>query len=371
MNTYIVVGAGIVGVSTAYHLAKAGFKVTVVDRFDRGQATEAAAGIICPWLSQRRNKAWYELVKGGARFYPQLVEELAEVGQTDTGYKQVGAISLHKDKEKLEAMAERAMKRRDMAPEMGDVDVVSSAEVQRLFPPIHEDYGAVYVSGGARVNGKAMRESLKLAAQQYGAKFFTGNANLLFTRQRVVGVKVNNQEFHADQVIVTAGAWGQEVIQSLGVQFAIKPQKAQIIHLELQGVDTQEWPVVQPPNNQYMLAFGGGRVVIGATHEDEARFDARKTAGGVSEILHKALEIAPGLSNAEIVDIKVGFRPVAPGFLPVFGALPDWEGIYVANGLGASGLTSGPFLGAEIAKLVMGQQTQLNPSMYAVEGAIH
>ena len=76
MNCVIVViGAGIVGASAAYHLAKAGADVTVIDRFDRGQATDAAAGIVCPWLSQRRNKAWYELVKGGARHYPQLIKQ--------------------------------------------------------------------------------------------------------------------------------------------------------------------------------------------------------------------------------------------------------------------------------------------------------
>lgn len=51
MKTYIVIGAGILGASTAYHLAKAGVRVTLVDRQDLGQATNAAAGIVCPWLS--------------------------------------------------------------------------------------------------------------------------------------------------------------------------------------------------------------------------------------------------------------------------------------------------------------------------------
>lgn len=63
MKSYIVVGAGILGASTAYHLAKAGANVTIVDRQQVGQATDAAAGIVCPWLSQRRNKAWYKSLK--------------------------------------------------------------------------------------------------------------------------------------------------------------------------------------------------------------------------------------------------------------------------------------------------------------------
>lgn len=51
MKSYIIIGAGILGASAAYHLAKAGAEVTVIDRKHPGQATDEAAGIVCPWLS--------------------------------------------------------------------------------------------------------------------------------------------------------------------------------------------------------------------------------------------------------------------------------------------------------------------------------
>src|SRR5699024_10232722 len=108
MKKIIVIGAGIVGASTAYQLAKSGKDVTIIDRNDNGQATDAAAGIVCPWLSQRRNKLWYHLAKSGAGYYPDLMEQLAEDGETETGYARVGAISLHHDEEKLTAMEQRA-----------------------------------------------------------------------------------------------------------------------------------------------------------------------------------------------------------------------------------------------------------------------
>ena len=70
MKKVIVIGGGISGASAAYQLTKlsADVKVTIIDRKDPGQATDAAAGIICPWLSQRRNKAWYQLAKKGPVF---------------------------------------------------------------------------------------------------------------------------------------------------------------------------------------------------------------------------------------------------------------------------------------------------------------
>ncbi|MFL6518147.1 MAG: NAD(P)/FAD-dependent oxidoreductase, partial [Bacillus sp. (in: firmicutes)] len=76
MQRIVVIGAGILGSSTAYHLAQSGAEVTLIDRMDSGQATDAAAGIVCPWLSQRRNKAWYQLAKGGAKYYPELIAQL-------------------------------------------------------------------------------------------------------------------------------------------------------------------------------------------------------------------------------------------------------------------------------------------------------
>lgn len=378
MNCVIVViGAGIVGASAAYHLAKAGADVTVIDRFDRGQATDAAAGIVCPWLSQRRNKAWYELVKGGARHYPQLIKQLKADGETETGYKQVGAISIHSDIEKLEKMAERARTRREDAPEIGEIQILSPEETKKLFPPIGEEYGSVYVSGGARVNGRALRDALIRASQKNGAKYINGDASLVMDEDaslvmdedEIKGVKVNSMELEVEKVIITAGAWAKELFQSHRINFDVTPQKAQIVHLQIDDETTNDWPVVMPPNNQYMLTFKDGKVVIGATHEDDVGFDTRVTAGGLNEIFSKALQVAPGLSEATVVETRVGFRPFTPGFLPIIGEVPTIKGAFVVNGLGASGLTSGPYLGSEIAKLTIGEPLEIDISLYEVGNA--
>src|SRR5690625_1440432 len=111
MKKVIIIGAGILGATTAYKLAKSGIQVVLVDRNDDGQATKAAAGIICPWLAQRRNKAWYKLAKGGAKIYPQLIAELEQDGETNTGYQRVGALGLHTDETKLSKTEQRVLDR--------------------------------------------------------------------------------------------------------------------------------------------------------------------------------------------------------------------------------------------------------------------
>ncbi len=374
MKKFIVIGAGILGASTAYHLAKAGAAVTIVDRKDPGQATDAAAGIICPWLSQRRNKAWYALAKGGAAYYHSLIPQLEKDGETETGYKQVGAVSLHTDAKKLQQMQERALKRREAAPEIGNVRQMTEEETAALFPPLEENIASVHVSGAARVNGRALRDALLRSAEKYDAVFVEGTAELIYQAAgdvtEITGVTVNDQSHYADAVIVTAGAWAAELLTPIGIELQVSGQKAQIIHLQLEDTNTAEWPVVMPPTNQYILAFDKGQIVVGATHEDDVEGDLRVTANGVHHVLDKALAIAPGLADSTFKEVRVGFRPFTPGFLPIIGEVPHTKDLFLANGLGASGLTVGPYLGAQLAKLALGEMLEIDLALYNVGEAI-
>ncbi|MEF2965695.1 FAD-dependent oxidoreductase [Paenibacillus sp. M1] len=372
MKRVIVVGAGIAGASAAYHLAGLGADVLVVDRKDKGQATDAAAGIICPWLSQRRNQAWYRLAKAGAHFYPGLIEELISEGETETGYAQVGALSIHEDLEKIGKMEERARARKPDAPEIGEITRMNSKETHELFPLLAEGYHSVHISGAARVDGRALRDALLRSAQRRGAVLLNGDAVLQYRTNRVTGVEVGNEQFPADAVIVCAGAWANELLRPLGIDFKVRYQKAQIMHLQVPGrQDTGTWPVIMPPSDQYLLAFDRQRIVIGATHENEVEgYDTRVTAGGMQEILNKGLTLAPGLANGTFQEVRVGFRPFTPDFLPVIGHVPGWDGLLTANGLGASGLTMGPFIGGQLAKLALGMAADPDLNDYDVRKAM-
>lgn len=371
MRKIIVVGAGIVGASTAYQLAKRGAEVIIVDRKDKGQATDAAAGIICPWLSQRRNQAWYRLAKEGARFYPSMIAELEQSGETNTGYARVGALSIHTDKEKLLTLEKRALTRKEDAPELGDISTLSADETKALFPPLGESYASVHVTGAARVDGRALRDALLRAAQKHGASLLQESAELVYDGNRITGVKAGTASITAASVVICAGAWANHILKPLGVNFQVTFQKGQIVHLEYADRQTDNWPVVIPPNDQYLLAFDEHKMVIGATHENDVPcFDTRLTPGGLHEVFAKALDIAPELANSTFVEARVGFRPFTPGFLPVIGPLPGWEGIFVANGLGASGLTMGPYIGYQMAKLALGLEVDIPLEHYAVSGAI-
>ncbi|MWV42770.1 FAD-dependent oxidoreductase [Paenibacillus sp. HJL G12] len=372
MKKFIVIGSGILGASTAYQLAKMGSDVIVIDRKDQGQATDAAAGIICPWISQRRNQAWYRLAKTGARFYPDLIEELKSEGETETGYAQVGALSIHQDLEKISKMEERAHLRMEEAPEMGGVTRLNEQETHEQFPLLAEGYHSVRISGAARVDGRALRDALIRSAQRKGAILITGDATLKYESNRVTGVTVGEKNYAADKTIVCAGAWAGQLLQPLGIEFKVSFQKAQIMHVQVHDrEDTGSWPVIIPPSDQYLLAFNHQKIVIGATHENEIDgYDTRITAGGMQEILNKGLALAPELADSTFQETRVGFRPFTPGFLPVIGAIPGWDGLITANGLGASGLTVGPFMGSQLAKMALGTDMDIDVDDYDIRKAI-
>jgi D-amino-acid dehydrogenase len=180
----------------------------------------------------------------------------------------------------------------------------------------------------------------------------------------VSGIRLGAEAIAADCVVVSAGAWAPEILQPLGIALPVAPQRGQITHLRLEGVDTSTWPVLLPPGSHYLLAFEGSRVVVGATRETGSGFDYRITAAGQAEVLNQALSVAPGLGAATLVETRIGFRPVGPDLRPMLGRIAGFDGMLIGNGLGPSGLTIGPFAGCLLAQLVLGEAPELDLAAY-------
>ena len=184
----VVVGGGILGASAAFHLARAGAQVTIVDQAHEGRATAAGAGIICPWVSGADDAAFYRLYVEGARYYGELVPVLAECGETDLGFRRVGALVVSDDADELAAFHAMLCRRRADTPEMGDTSVLSPRDARALFPPLRTDLAGLHVANGARVDGRRMAAGLLRAALGLGARQVEGRAELLADGNRVTGV---------------------------------------------------------------------------------------------------------------------------------------------------------------------------------------
>jgi D-amino-acid dehydrogenase len=351
----IVVGSGIVGASCAYAASSLGAEVVLVDAAKPGRATLAGAGIICPWSALVTDPAWCTLAYAAARGYPALTARLADLGETDVGYRRVGALALAEREEDRERIRRTLLARRARAPEIGDVTELSGGDAQRLFPPLRADAAGVYIGGAARVDGRKLAAALARAAVRQGAVVRDGEARLACGCGRVAGVRLGGELIEGDAVVAATGAWTRTFLQATGLAVPVEAQRGQIMHISVGEVDTSRWPVVLPgASGHYLLAFDGGRIVAGATRETGSGFDYRITPAGLAEILEQALAVAPGLAGGTYLETRVGFRPMGPGIRPLLGPVPGLDGLVVATGLGASGLTMGPLAGSLAAQAALG-----------------
>ena len=358
MKKVAIVGAGIVGATAAYYLSKeADIEVTVFDH-GHGQATKAAAGIISPWFSKRRNKAWYKMARLGADFYVDLLADLEKSGQQVDFYQRCGVFLLKNDDSKLEELYDLALQRRDESPLIGELAILDQAAASSLFPGLEGFKRLLYASGGARVDGQLLVSRLLEASQ---VKVIKKEVSL---KSLSSGYQIDNQVF--DQVILSTGAWLGHILEPLGYEVDVRPQKGQLRDYQVRQ-DMGAYPVVMPEGEWDLIPFPGGKLSLGATHENDMGFDLTVDENLLQQMERAALPYYPALKAADIYGEREGIRAYTSDFSPFFGQVPALSGVYTASGLGSSGLTTGPIIGYHLAQMLQGRSGVLDPADYPTE----
>lgn len=358
MKKVAIVGAGIVGATAAYYLSKeADVKVTVFDN-GHGQATKAAAGIISPWFSKRRNKAWYKMARLGADFYADLLADLEKSGQKVDFYQRSGVLLLKKDDSKLEELYDLALQRRDESPLIGELAILDQESASKLFPGLEGFERLLYASGGARVDGQLLVSRLLGASQ---VKVINKEVSLIPLSS---GYQIDNQMF--DQVILSTGAWLGHILEPLGYEVDVRPQKGQLRDYQV-SQDMGAYPVVMPEGEWDLIPFPGGKLSLGATHENDMGFDLTVDEKLLQQMEEVANPFYPSLKEAVISGERVGTRAYTTDFSPFFGQVPNLSNVYAASGLGSSGLTTGPIIGYHLAQMLQGRSGVLDPADYPTE----
>lgn len=366
-----IIGAGIVGASAAYFLSqREDLDVTIFDE-GTGQGTAAAAGIISPWLSRRRNKKWYRMVKRGAAFYPEFLSDVLNGEEIPSSvYSRVGTLLFKKKPEYLEETIEIGKKRREDAPEIGEIRILSPEEIREKVPLYTGEASAVWASGGARVGGKELVSLLLKTAQQQGATLIQEWATL-DKQEDTYYVSSYSLTESFDTVILGAAAWLPDLLTPLGYTVDVRPQKGQLVELKLAQVDTTNWPVVMPEGEKDIIPFDDGHIVIGATHQDEAGFNLAIEEELLEPMIKEATEeFSTHFEQASVVEYRSGTRAYTSDYAPFFGEVPGSQGLFAASGLGSTGLTAGPLVGKVLAQLALEEAPSLPVEDYPIENYV-
>ncbi len=357
----VVVGGGLVGAACAYELARDGHDVTLVDRHDVGRATDAGAGILSPETFGGTAPSFLDLADLAGEHYRDLVGVLAELGAPDPRYDVCGALRVAFREGGDEGFAANAKASLARHPDV--VERVTVDEARGMYPPLGPIRDALFNPRGARVDGRSMVAALEFAARTLGVEWRSEAAQLVVDRGQIRAVETPTATITCAAVVIAGGAWTTELASSFGMRTGVRPVRGQIVHLHLDA-DTGSWPVLQPIRSHYVVPFRDGRLALGATVEDVG-FEVRPTASGIGQLFSEGLRLSPGLADATFLEVRVGLRPVSDDDLPVIGALPGAENVYVASGHGANGLLLGPVTGRVIADVVSGRTASVDLTSFS------
>jgi D-amino-acid dehydrogenase len=366
MSTYdaIVVGGGVVGASSAYHLARHGARTLLLDRRDLGRATDAGAGILSTATATDDPDPIERFEARAAQYWPILVERLLGDGAGDTGYRMCGSLTVAIDDDEVAHLDQIASGTRRWRAALDGFDEVTPDEAKALFPPLAQVLGAIHCRRSARIDGRMLTAALLQAGAKRGLEIREAAVEgLIVEGGGAGGVRVAGERIACEHLVVAAGAWSNELTAPLGIEIPVAPQRGQIVHLVLPGIDTGTWPIVLAFRGHYMVPWDDGRVVVGATRETGSGFGAHTTAAGVREVLAEALRVAPGLAQAAIREVRVGLRPASRDGLPILGPAPGIAGLLLATGHGARGLQLGPYSGKVVAGMIArgAAETEIGP----------
>jgi glycine oxidase len=341
----IIVGGGLIGGSIAFELSSENLRVAVLDRQDPGcEASWAAAGMLAPGPDSPESSALVPLGKESLRIYPAFIAAIEQASGKPTDFARNGTFEVfrgsHAEAARDELVAE--FQRLGLS-----VEAVSLEAARKREPSLGPQAGAVaWLPQEATVDPRLLVGSVLAAAQQRGAEIHPNSAvdALQYDDDTCTGVIAAGQKIAAKHVLVAAGSFcsaiesgAREPHPRLSRYAPVYPVRGQMLALRSETVELKK---VLRSQHGYLLPRRDGRLIAGSTLED-AGFVKQVTPQGVRQILDAALELAPALADAKIVEEWSGLRPDTPDHLPIIGPT-DIEGLWLATGHYRNGILLAP-----------------------------
>ncbi|MEV3919620.1 glycine oxidase ThiO [Actinomadura coerulea] len=339
----VIIGAGVIGLATAWRTAAGGAAVTLVDPAPASGASSVAAGMLTP-VSELTygEEPLLRLGLASRERYGAFVAELEELTGLETGYRTDGIIEVAFDSDDLRHLDDL----RRFQESLGiPAEALTGRECRRLEPMLAPGVrGGLLAPEDGSVDPRRLAPALLAACERLGVRLVRRRAErVVVENDAAVGVGLDDGTvIRADRVLLAAGPWSGD-IGGLppGTVPPVRPVKGQVIRLRTRApfLRRSTRGLVQG-SSVYLVPRADGEIVLGATQE-ELGFDTRVTAGGLWELLRDARELLPGITELEFAEVTAGLRPGSPDNAPVMGptALP---GLLVGTGHFRNGILLTP-----------------------------
>ena len=353
----LIVGGGIIGSSIAYHLARQGRQVLVVER------NQVAVEPVASWASaggvrrQGRNPAEAALASEAIARWPSLEAEL----EADMHYRQGGNLLIGEsdaDAANLAAHVEQ-----QIAMGFTDVRLLDAKDTHAIVPALSEQVvAASYSPADGQADPPLSTHAFANAAQRLGATYWTETecTSLIVSGAHVTGARTSRDDVSASHVVLAAGAWSDSLTGAVGLRLPVRMQALQMLRSSpaaqglltpVLGVMSRQLSLKQLPDGAFLLGGGWPGAVAKGRRGYEMHHESM--SGNWAE----AVAVLPAVGQQQIARAWCGLEAMSIDNIPFIGPVPGVEGLTLATGFSGHGFAISPAVGRAVADQLAGRPT--------------
>jgi D-amino-acid dehydrogenase len=414
MENVIVIGGGIIGLSSAYYLQEAGYKVTVLDKADfLDNCSYGNCGYVCPshfiplatpgivsqglkWMLNSKSPFYVQprlnrsLIDWGMKFMRSATKEHVERSavplrdialfsqheyeenwmknpEFDSAYEHKGLLEIFQ----TAAAAEHARHNVEKAHELGlDADLLNYEEMQAKEPHTKiNGLGAIFFKCDAHLYPNKLMKALIGILQRKGVQLLPNEEVLRFEAGEgsIRRVVTSRHAYEADSVVLAAGSWSREMAALIGTRLPLMPGRGYSVTLE-DSPFRVNYPAILVEGRAAITPMGGNKIRFGGTMEITST-TAPPRYGRVQGILDAVRRFFPEFDVAMPAPEKIwyGYRPCSADGLPYIGRIKKYKNVVVATGHSMLGLSLGAGTGKLVCELINEDIPGIDLSPFAVE----
>jgi sarcosine oxidase subunit beta len=357
----VIIGGGIVGVSTAYFLAKQSQRNVIL--LERDLLAQASTGLCVGGIRQQFSHPANILLS--QETIRQLQRFEAEF-HTKIDFHRAGYLFLTKEQATWDALGECVkIQRRYGVP----VQVLSPEKIRQRWPYLEVEnvIGGIFGPEDGYVDPYHMTMAIANKARKLGILIFerTEAKGIRLENGRVRGVETTRGFISSEIIINAGGAWGGKIAGMAGIDLPVQPYRRQVFITTAFDALPKPVPMIIDQDTQFYIRGYAPGILMGMTDRDELpSFCTQVERSFMEKVTAAALERIPVLEHARILRGWAGLYAMTPDENPVIGEIPGIKGFFCATGFSGHGFQHGPAVGRILSELILGGTTLFDLSPF-------
>ena len=359
----VVIGGGVAGCSVAYHLAKLGWKDTII--LERDQLTSGTTWHAAGLVSQLGPSAAITKIR---KYSLELYKNLEKEVDFSSGLKLNGALSIATTKGRWQELQRQAT-----TAQLFDVnvEVLNIDQIKKIYPIINDEnvLGGIFMPGDGQADPIGVTNLLAKAARKEGVKIFEKSPveKILKKNGKIHGVVVNKKTIECEYVVLATGMWSRQIGEDMGFSIPLYPAEHFYVITEPMNDLPKDIPVLRDFDDSLYLKEDAGKMLIGIFEgksipafnktnrvpEDFSFGEFPENFDHFEPYLSAAIKRVPILEKAGIRKFFAGPESFTPDTNTLLGEIPEIENLFVCCGLNSIGIGSGGGVGKATAEWMM------------------